>query len=86
MPLCMIFLHLPPLTSKEEQLLSVKAMYKGKDVLVCMATNGVWEDPLLSDSPICFDHKLGLIGSEKSSALLVVSLLVFLMVDQVQRL
>ena len=51
-----------------------------------MATNGVWEEPLLSDSPTHFDHKLGLIGSGKSGTVPVVSPLIFLIVDQIQTL
>ena len=45
-----------------------------------MVTTGIWEEPLLSNLPFIFNCKLGLIGPGKSSAVLVVSLLVILVV------
>ena len=73
------------LTLKEEQLLSMKVVYKGKDVFVQLPM-GFGKSLYYQILPFIFDYRLGLIGSEKSSAVLVVFPLVSLMVDQVQRL
>ena len=78
-------LSLSHLTLKEEQLLSVKAVYEGKDVFVSLPT-GFGKSLCYQILPFVFDHKLGLVCSEKNSAVVVVSPLVSLMVDQVQRL
>ena len=73
------------LTLKEEQKLSVQVIYEGNDVFVWLQT-GYRKCPCNQVLPFVFDHKLGLIGSERSSAVLVVSPLVSMMVDQVQNL
>ena len=73
------------LEPKEEQLSSVKAVYEEKDVFL-------WVPMVFGKSlcyqilPFIFDHKLGLIDSGKNGAVLIVSQLVFLMVDQIQKL
>ena len=73
------------LSLKDEQLSSVKAVYEGKDVFVWLQT-GFGKSLCYQILPFVLDHKLGLIGTGKSSAVLVVSPLVSLMVDQVQKL
>ena len=50
----------------------MKAVYKGKDVFVWLQT-GFEKTLCYQILPFLFDHKLGLKGSEKSSAVLVVS-------------
>ena len=87
MRLCTVFLRSPALIleHKEEQLSSVKAVYEGNDVFVWLPT-GFGKSLCYQILPFVFDHKLGLIGSGMSSAVLVVSPLVSLMVDQVQKL
>ena len=70
---------------KEEQLSSVKAVYKEKDVFLWLPM-GFGKSLCYQILPFVFDHKLGLIGSGKNSAVLIVSRLVFLMVDQIQKL
>ena len=75
----------PHLTLKKEQLLSVKAVFEGKDVFVWLPT-GFGKSLCYHILPCVFHHKLGLVGSGRSSAVLVVSPLVSLMVDQLQRL
>ena len=72
-------------TLKEEQLLSMKAVQEGKDVFVWLPV-GLGKSLCYQILPFVFDHQLGMIGSGKSSILMVVSLLVSLIVDQVQRL
>ena len=57
-----------------------------KEEHICMATDRVWEELLLSYSPIRFQPQAWSDRLRKSSTLLVVSLLVSLMGDQVQRL
>ena len=75
----------PHLTLKEEQLQAVMAVYEGKDVFVRLPT-GFGKSLCYQVLPFVFDHKLGLIGSGSSSAVLVISPLLSLMVDQVQSL
>ena len=75
----------PHLTLKREQLLSVKAVYDGKDVFVWLPT-GFGKSLCYQILPFVFDHKLGLIGSDRNSAVLIISPLISLMVDQVQSL
>ena len=72
------------LTLKENSYSLRRLCTKGRACLCAM--DGVWEEPLLSDSLILFDHKLGLTGSGKISALLVISPLDSLRVIQVHRL
>ena len=70
------------LQMKEEQKRAVRAVYEGKDVFVCLPT-GFGKSLCYQVLPFVFDH---LRGPEKSSAVLVVSPLIALMVDQVQSL
>ena len=70
---------------KEEHLSSVKAVHEGKDVFVWLPT-GFGKSLCYQILPFVFDHKLGLIGTGKSIAVLVVSPLVSPMVGQVQKL
>ena len=72
-------------TLKEQQVHSAKAVYKVKDVFVWLPTD--FEKSLCYQIlQFVFKHNLGLIGSGTSSAVMVFSPLVYLMVDQVQRL
>ena len=70
------------LTLKEEQLLFVKAVYKGKDVFVWVPI-GFGKRLLYQILPFVLVNMLGLTGPGKSSAVLVVSPLVSLVVNQV---
>ena len=73
----------PHISLKHEQRLAVQAVYEGNDVFVCLPT-GYGKSLCYQTLPFVMDHKLGLVGG--SSAVLVVSPLVALMIDQVQRL
>ena len=64
-------LGLSNLSLKEEQ---------GRDVFVCLPT-GFGKSQCYQVLPFVMDHKLGLTGSQKTSAVLVVSPLIDLMVD-----
>ena len=74
------------LTLKEEQLSFVKALHEGKDVFVWLPTGFGNILSLLSNSSVRFSPYAWSIGFGKSSAVLVISPLVSLMVDQVQKL
>ena len=73
------------LTPRKEQLLSIKAVYERKSVFVWLPT-GSGKSLCYQALPFVMDHKLGLVGTPKSSSVLVVSPLVALMVDQVKAL
>ena len=75
----------PHITVKPEQREAMLAVYEGKDVFVCLPT-GYGKSLCYQALPFVMDHKLGLVGTNRSSAVLVVSPLVALMIDQVQRL
>lgn len=68
---------------KEEQRLAVKAIYDGKDVFVWLPT-GFGKSLCYQTLPFVMDYKLGC--KDNHSAVLVVSPLVALMIDQVQSL
>lgn len=70
---------------KEEQLLSIRAIYERKNVFVWLPT-GFGKSFCYQALPFVMDHKLGLIGTSKSSSVLVVSPLIALMIDQVKSL
>ena len=78
-------LGLPDLTPKEEQLQSIRAVYDGKSVFVWLPT-GFGKSLCYQALPFVLDFKLGLVGTAKCSAVLVVSPLVSLIVDQVESL
>ena len=70
---------------KPEQRMAIQAVYEGRDVFVWLPT-GFGKSLCFQALPFAMDHKLGLVGSRRSSAVLVVSPLVALMVDQVKSL
>ncbi len=70
---------------REEQLRSIKAVYDGQNVFVCLPT-GFGKSLRYQTIPFVMDFKLGRAGTSKTSAILVVSPLVSLMVDQVEDL
>ena len=74
------------LTLKEEQLSFVKALHEGKDVLFGYLRDLGTSSLCYQILPFVFHHTPGLIGFGKRSAVLVISPLVSLMVDQVQKL
>ncbi len=74
----------PHLVLKDEQRRSIIAVYNGKDVFVCLPT-GFGKSICFQSLPFLFDHKLGR-GGGKGSAVVVISPLIALMVDQVQSL
>ena len=78
-------LAVPDLILKEEQRLSIQAVYDGKDVFVWLST-GFGKSICYHALPFAMDYKLNRIASENSSAVLVVSPLLALMVDQVRGL
>ena len=65
--------------------MSVKVVDEGKDVFMWLLM-GFEESLCYQILPVVIDHKLGLIDSRKSSTVLVVSPLVSLVLDQLQRL
>ena len=70
---------------KAEQRSSMEAVYNGHDVFVWLPT-GYGKSLCYQALPFIMDFKLGLVGSQKHSLVLVVSPLVALMVDQVTSL
>ena len=70
---------------KPEQRMAIQAVYEGNDVFVLLPT-GFGKSLCYQTLPFVMDYKLRLVGTEKSSAVLVISPLVALMVDQVQSL
>ena len=77
-------LGVPDLVPKEEQLRAIAAINEGKDVFVWLPT-GYGKSLCYQVLPFLFDHKLGFVRG-KSSAVVVFSPLISLMVDQVQSL
>ena len=75
-------LRTPHLSLKEQQRRSIRAIFDGKDVFVCLPT-GFGKSLCFQTLPFVFDHKLGF---QRKSAVVVVSPLVALMTDQVQSL
>ncbi len=78
-------LHMKDLHPREEQLESIKAVYDGLNVFVCLPT-GFGKSLCYQAIPFVMDFKLGRVGTPITSAILVVSPLVSLMVDQVEDL
>ncbi len=78
-------LHMEDLHPREEQLQSIKAVYDGLNVFVCLPT-GFGKSLCYQAIPFVMDFKLGRAGTSITSAILVVSPLVSLMVDQVEDL
>ncbi len=78
-------LHMKDLHPREEQLQSIKAVYDGLNVFVCLPT-GFGKSLCYQAIPFVMDFKLGRVGTSITSAILVVSPLVSLMVDQVEDL
>ena len=72
-------------TLKEEQKMAIKAIYEGRDAFVCLPT-GFGKSLCYQVLPFLFDHKLELVDTPKRCAVLVVSPLIALMIDQVQSL
>ena len=70
---------------KPEQRMAIEAVYTGSDVSVWLPT-GFGKSLCFQTLPFVMDHKLGLVGTQNSNAVLVVSPLVALMVDQVRSL
>ena len=70
---------------KEEQRSSMGAIYDGDDVFVWLPT-GYGKSLCYQALPFLIDFKKGLVDTEKRSAVLVISPLVALMVDQVKSL
>ena len=68
---------------KEEQCLSIQAVYDGKDVFIWLPT-GFGKSICYHALHFAMDYKLSRTVSQNSSAILVVSLLLALMVDQVR--
>ena len=70
---------------KAEQRMAIEAIYSRNDVFVWLPT-GYGKSLCYQTLPFVMDHKLSQVGTQKSSAVLVVSPLVALMVDQVRSL
>lgn len=70
---------------KEEQKNVIYAIYGGHETFVCLPT-GFGKSLCYQVLPFMFDHKLGLIDTPKSCAVLVISPLIALMINQVQSL
>ena len=71
------------LSLKQEQKLSIRAVYDRKDVFVFLPT-GYGKSICFQTLPFLFDYKLG--ASQTKSSVVVVSPLIALMVDQVKSL
>ena len=78
-------LNMSHLKLKEEQEKVVRAIFEGKDVFVLLPTS-FGKSVCFQVLPFVFDYKLGLVGGQKKSAVVVVSPLIALMVDQVRSL
>ena len=78
-------LNCPSLRLKIEQETSLRAIYSGKDTLVWLPT-GFGKSLCYTALPFVFDYKLGRLGGDCVSLVLVVSLLLPLMTDQVVNL
>ena len=76
-------LGLPDVTLKAEQRSAIKAIYEGRDVFVCLPT-GYGKSLCYQTLPFIMDHKNS--RSSHTSAVIVVSPLIALMEEQVQRL
>ena len=75
----------PDLYLKKQQAMAVRAVYDGRDVFVWLPT-GFGKSVCFQTLPFVFDFKLGLVGAQEKSVVIVVAPLVALMVDQVQSL
>ena len=75
----------PRVSLKPEQRMAIQGVYDGNDVLVWSHTS-LDKSLTFQTLPFVMDYKLRLVGTEKSSAVLVISPLVALMVDQVRSL
>ena len=78
-------LKMSHLKLKEEQEKVVRAIFEGKDVFVLLPT-GFGKSVCFQVLPFVFDYKLGLVGGQKKSAVVVASPLIALIVDQVRSL
>ena len=72
-------LEMSHISLKTEQRSSMEAMYKGRDVCVWLPT-GFGKSLCYQALPFLIDYKRGLVDTEKSSCVLVISPLVALMV------
>ena len=70
---------------KEEQLKATRAVYEGKNVFVWLPT-GFGKSLCYQAIPFVMDYKLKLVGTSRSSAVIIVSSLIAVMVDQIQTL
>ena len=68
--------------SLKERFLSVEPIYDEKDVFVWLLTGFGMDFYLEALPPFVMDHKLGLIGAEKSCSSSIISPLVALMMDR----
>lgn len=66
------------LVLKEERLKAIRAVYDRRDVFVLLPT-GFGKNVCFHVIPFVFDHKLGLVGSQSKSVVVVVLPLVALM-------
>ena len=70
---------------KDQQVEAISAVYDGNDVFVFLPT-GFGKSICFQVLPFLFDHKLGRVGGQDRHAVIVVSPLISLMVDQVRAL
>ena len=78
-------LQMSDVSLKAEQRSSMKAIYDGRDVFVWLPT-GYGKSLCYQASPFLMDFKKGLVDTENRCAVLVISPLVALMIDQVKSL
>ena len=76
-------LGMPQLVLKREQQQAISSVLEGSDVFVCLPT-GFGKSICYQSLPFAFDHKFGVVAG--GHAVLVVSPLIALMVDQVRSL
>lgn len=78
-------LKLEHLSPKQPQIQAIRAVYDSRNVFVWLPT-GFGKSLCYQALPFVMDFKLGLVGTPRSSTVLVVSPLVSLIVDQVESL
>ena len=78
--MALLILKTPDLSLEEEQCLALKAVYDGKDIMGLPTGFGM--SLCYQALPLFMGHKLGLAETRRSSAVLVITSLIMIMLDQ----